>query len=119
MTNQETIIAPATSPTATQKTAVYVSLICIALVMSTVLVLSLVLNQKVFVAIFAIYLTGCFTYQFAFYIIKRNILAGDIRFNVAEYVALFNMILCPFIFIISFLLPKIRRDDRNRWDQLQ
>jgi hypothetical protein len=98
-------------PTPQQITAVYVTLGSIAIVISALLITSMVISYKVFITIFMVYLTGCFAYIFAIFIIKRNEVKKDVRYNVGEYITLFNMILCVFLFIIGFLVPKISKSN--------
>ena len=96
------------APTSGQVTGIYIGLICTALIISTLLILTMTLNTSVFIGIFAFYLVGCFAYLFAFLIIKKKELTGDIRYTVADYMALFNMVLCLFIFIMSFVIPSFK-----------
>jgi hypothetical protein len=95
--------------TSGQLTGIYISLACIALVVSTSLMLSLTLNHTVFIAIFAFCLTGVFSYFFALLVIKRDQHKNDIRFVLAEWIALYCMVLCVFIFIMSFVIPSIKK----------
>ena len=91
-----------------QTTGVYIGLICAALVLSTVLILTMSLNVTVFLAIFSFYLVGSFAYLFAYLMINRPKLTGDIKYTIADYMAVFNMILALFIFIMCFVLPTMK-----------
>jgi len=96
------------APTSGQVTGIYIGMICTALVLSTLLILTMTLNTTVFIAILSFYLVGCFAYLFAFLIIKKKELSGDIKYTVADYMTLFNMILCLFIFVMSFVIPSFK-----------
>jgi uncharacterized transporter YbjL len=91
-----------------QTTGVYIGLICAALVLSTILILTMSLNITIFLAIFSIYLVGSFAYLFAYLIMNRAKLTGDIKYTISDYMTLFNMILSLFIFVMCFVLPVMK-----------
>lgn len=96
-----------------QLTGIYSALIISALVLSIVLMLSLTLSHAVFIGIFAFYMCTCATFHFTYFTMNKKQLDpsnSSVQYKVADYMALFNMILCLFIFIMSFVIPMIRKN---------
>jgi hypothetical protein len=94
--------------TSTPDTTVYIVLAIAGIVLSSVIIASLLLKNRIFIMIFSFYMIASFAYIFAIFVIKKKEakLAPDIRYTVAEYMALFNMILSAFLFILIFFVPK-------------
>lgn len=94
-------------------TAIYTALIITALIVSITLMLSLTLKPMVFIAIFAFYMCGCTGYLFAYLIMKKKELdpapGGDAKYTVADYMCLFNLVLCLFVFVMCFIIPAVNR----------
>ena len=97
-----------------QLTGLYIGLACIALIISTSLMLALTLNPMVCVGIYAFFMVGCFAFIFAYLTIKKDSLKGDIRYDVADYGSLFCMVLSVFIFIMSFVIPSIKNNKKDQ-----
>lgn len=93
-------------------TIIYSALIITALVVAVTLMLSLTLAPKVFIAIFSFYMCGCTAYLFAYLIMKKKVLDpnnNDIQFTIADYMTLFNMVLCLFIFVMVFVVYTVQK----------
>lgn len=91
------------------KSGIYTALIIGGLVISVSLMLALTLHPMTFIGIFSLYMTGCFSFLFAYLIISQAKLKDDIKFTISEYMTMFNLILSLFIFIMCFVIPFVSK----------
>lgn len=95
------------------QSGIYTALIITALVISIMLMLSLALSPMVFIGIFAFYMAGCTGYLYAYVIMNKNKLnpppGNEIKYTIADYMALFNTVLSVFVFIMCIVIASMRR----------
>jgi len=84
-----------------KKTTIYITLVCIGVVLTTLFVMMLTYNVRVFVLLLILYLIAFSIYTFVFLMIKRNTLKDDIRYDIANYTSLFNIFFGSCIFILG------------------
>lgn len=94
---------------------IYTGLIVGALVISVLLMLTLSLYPMACIGILGLYMCGCSAYILAYLIINKKTLnpadgGVDVKYMVADYMCLFNAILCLFIFIMSIVIASRRAD---------
>jgi hypothetical protein len=93
---------------------IYTGLIVGALVISVLLMLTLSLYPMACIGILGLYMCGCSAYILAYLIINKKTLNPadglDVKYMVADYMCLFNAILCLFIFIMSIVIASRRND---------
>jgi len=94
---------------------IYTGLIVGALVISVLLMLTLSLYPMACIGILGLYMCGCSAYILAYLIINKKTLnpadgGMDVKYMVADYMCLFNAILCLFIFIMSIVIASRRAD---------
>lgn len=73
------------------RTAVYVSLVFLGIIISTLYMVMLSYNPSAFIILFALYILGYCSYLFVIMLIGRRKWENDLRFEVANYITLFNI----------------------------
>lgn len=97
----------------TQATTVYIALACSAIILSTVFILAETTNYTFFIIVFSLYLMGSSAYVYAYLTMKKSSMQKvngvvDTKYNVANYISIYNVVLSFFVFIIAMILVVAR-----------
>jgi len=84
-----------------KSTAIYITLVCVGVVLTTVFVMMLMYNTRIFMLLLILYLIGYSIFIFVFLMLKKQQLKDDIRYDVGKYVSLFNMFFGASVFILT------------------
>ena len=87
----------------TKETVVYITLVCIGVVLTTVFVMMLNYNVRIFNLILILYLLGFSIYIFVILMISKDRNKGDLRYDVANYMSLFNIFFSTSMFILGIV----------------
>ena len=87
----------------TKETVVYITLVCIGVVLTTVFVMMMNYNVKIFNLILILYLLGFSIYIFVILMISKERNKGDLRYDVANYMSLFNIFFSTSMFILGII----------------
>ena len=99
-----------------QNTILYITLVCSALILATILLLTLTTNYTAFIVVFSLYMIGSYAFLYAFLLMKKTNLTGDVKYDVSKYISLFNMIMAFFVFVIVIVLMVNRARTRGALD---
>ena len=94
---------------------IYTGLVIGAIVISVLLMLTLSLYPMACIGILGLYMCGCTAYLLAYLIINKKALnptdgTTDIKYMVADYMCIFNAVVCLFLFIMSIVIASRRLD---------
>lgn len=94
----------------TASSIIWTCLVFAAILISTIFSLLLNYSPMGFIILMALYTMGYNIYMFVILIIKRKALENDMRFQVADYITLFNILLSACILVMSIVMrSKIKR----------
>lgn len=86
-----------------KSTAVYITLVCIGVVVTTLFVIMLSYNVRVFMLLLILYFIGFSVYMFVYLMMNRSKVKQDIKYEVARYTSLFNIFFGAAIFILGIV----------------
>lgn len=87
-----------------KKTAVYITLVSIGVVLTTLFVMMLSINVKIFILLIILYLIAFSIYNFVYLMMNKKLLDKDVRYDVAMYTSLFNIFFGASIFLLTIVL---------------
>ena len=86
-----------------KRTTVYITLVCIGVVLTTLFVMMLSLNMKVFILLLVLYMIGFSLYNFVYLLLNKKLLDKDVRYDVAMYMSLFNIFFGASLFLLTIV----------------
>jgi hypothetical protein len=86
-----------------KRTAVYITLICIGVVITTLFVIMLSYNLRVFMLLLILYFMSFSIYIFVYLMINKEKLDDEVKYEVAKYSSLFNIFFGAAIFILGII----------------
>ena len=105
-----------TSMISTKENIIIITLICLCITVSTLLIVALNFSRKVFILLFCAYIVATSAFTFALYVIYRKQHTNDFKYMIATYMSLFNMIFSLTLFFIGmFILIKERKNEGSHY----
>lgn len=90
---------------------IYTSLVFTGILISSLFSLLLSYSPWGFIVIMCLYLLGCSIYTFVVLMLGRKKEDTDLRYDVASFITLFNILFAASLFIVAaFLRTKIKRN---------
>lgn len=86
-----------------KRTAIYITLVCIGVIITTLFVIMLSYNLRVFVLLLILYFIGFSIYMFVYLMINKSKLEDEVKYEVAKYSSLFNIFFGAAIFILGII----------------
>lgn len=85
---------------------VYITLILIGVVLSTLLVMTLIFSPKLFIYLLLIYVVAYSIYMTVYLMMNKEKLEDDLRYSAGLYITLFNVFFMTSVIILSFIFSK-------------
>lgn len=89
-----------------KKTAIYVSLVFMGVLISTLYVMMLTYNVTAFIVLFSLYILGYSIYLFIIMVLNKKTWENDLRFEVANYITLFNIFFTAAILLLTIFFRR-------------
>ena len=89
-------------------TAIYISLICVGVFISTMFAMTLVYNKSAFIVMLALYMIGYSIYVFITLFTNRKKLDENTKYMIATYITFYNIFLMFAIFVLAIVFHNMR-----------
>lgn len=84
--------------------AVYITLVCLGVVLTASFVMLLIYNMNIFGLLLIIYMIGYSIFIFVLLVLKKQQLKGDLRYDAANYISLFNIFFGASMFVLGMFV---------------
>jgi hypothetical protein len=89
-----------------KKTAIYITLVFLGVLISTLYVMMLTYNVTAFIILFTLYILGYSCYMFIIMMMNKSKWQDDMRFEVGNYITLFNIFFASAILLLTMFFRK-------------